>query len=63
MDKETQYIFIVMNPRTYVTVYEFEGLFDPEYLNLDKSDENAWKVYSETVRDLISKVLNLPKVE
>jgi len=36
-------------------VYEFEGTYDPSYLNLDESDPEAWKVYAEKVRDVIAK--------
>jgi hypothetical protein len=41
-------------------LYEFEGTFDPSYLNLDPNDRNAWKIYAEKVRNLISKVLKIP---
>ena len=43
------------------TIIEFEGLFDPAYLNLDPKDENAWKIYAEKVRDIMSKCLDVPK--
>jgi len=46
-----------------VTIYEFEDNYDPSYLNLDPKDENSWKVYAEKVRDIFSKVLEVPKVE
>ena len=45
------------------TLYEFEETFDPAYLNLDPKDETAWKTYAEKVRNIIAKVLNIPKVE
>jgi len=44
-------------------VYEFEGTYDPSYLNLDKNDPEAWKVYAEKVRDVIAKTLDIPKIE
>jgi len=43
-------------------VYEFEGNYDPKYLNLDPNDENSWKIYAEKVRDIMSKCLDVPKV-
>jgi len=39
------------------TLYEFEGVYDPTYLNLDPEDPNAWKVYAEKVRTLMAKAL------
>jgi len=45
-----------------ITVYVFEGNYDPKYLNLDPNDENSWKIYAEKVRDIMSKCLNIPKV-
>ena len=38
-------------------------MYDPSYLNLDKNDPDAWKIYAEKVRDLMAKVLDVPKVE
>ena len=46
-----------------VTMYEFEGNYDPSYLNLDPNDENSWKIYAEKVREIMSKCLQIPKVE
>lgn len=43
-----------------VTCYEFEGLYDPSHLNLDHNDPEAWKVYSDKVRNIMSKVADLP---
>jgi hypothetical protein len=48
---------VICNWSTPVTIYEFEDNYDPEYLNLDPNDENAWKIYAEKVRDIFSKVL------
>ena len=45
-----------------VTVYEFEETFDPSYLNLDKDDPDAWKVYAEKVRFLMSEALQVPRI-
>jgi 1-acyl-sn-glycerol-3-phosphate acyltransferase len=38
-----------------LTVYEFETFY-PEYLNLKSEDD--WKVYADTVRNIMSKTLN-----
>ena len=43
-----------------MTCYEFEDVFYPDYLKLDKNDENAWEVYAETVRSLMGKCMNMP---
>jgi len=40
-----------------IEVFEFEGLYDPKYLNLDVNDENSWKVYAGKVRNIISQCL------
>ena len=45
-----------------ITLYEFEGNYDPKYLNLDPNDDNAWKIYAEKVRDVMAKCLNVPKL-
>ena len=45
------------------TLYEFEGVYDPSYLNLDPKDPNAWKVYAEKVRSVMAKCLNAPTVD
>ena len=50
-------------PSVDLTVIELEGNFDPKYLNLDPNDENAWKIYAEKVRDIMSKCLKIPKVD
>ena len=44
-----------------VEVYEFEGVYDPAYLNLNKNDPEAWKIYAEKVRTIMAKCLNIPK--
>ncbi len=44
-------------------VYEIEGVYDPKHLNLDYNDENAWKVYAEKCRTIMSKLLDLPTTE
>ena len=46
-----------------ITVYEFEELFDPTYLNVDTNDEDGWKVYAERVRVIMGKCLGIPPVE
>jgi len=43
----------------YAEFIEFEGLYDPKYLNLDENDKDAWKVYAEKVRELMAKGTNL----
>jgi hypothetical protein len=43
-------------------MYEFEGNYDPKYLNLDPNDENSWKIFAEKVRHLMSKCMQVPKV-
>lgn len=43
--------------------YECEGVYDPAYLNLDQNDPEAWKIYANKVRDIMSKMLNLPKLD
>ena len=45
-----------------ITLYEFEGNYDPKYLNLDPNDENSWKIFAEKVRNVMAKCLNIPKV-
>jgi hypothetical protein len=44
----------------HCTVYEFEGVYDPSYLNLDPDDQDSWKVYADKVRGMMSKVLDIP---
>jgi len=48
---------------TVKTVYKFERPYDPKYLNLDPNNEESWKIYASKVRDVMSKCLNVPKVE
>ena len=36
---------------------------DPRHLNLDPNDPNSWKIYAEKIRDIMSKMLDLPKRE
>jgi hypothetical protein len=45
-----------------ITLYVFEGNYDPKYLNLDPNDENSWKIFAEKVRDIMAKCLGIPKV-
>ena len=44
-----------------LTWYDFEGVYDPTYLNLDINDRDSWKIYADKVRDLIANVLNAEK--
>ena len=58
------YLFCMLcNFSTKIKVYEFERLFDPTYLNIDKTDPEAWKIYAEKVRDIMAKCMGVPKVE
>lgn len=54
-------LFGISNFSLNVKVYQFDRLFDPTYLNLDKDDENAWKIYAEKVRTIMAKCLGVPK--
>ena len=54
-------VMICCNTFIKATVFEFEGLYNPDYLNLDPKDENSWKVYAEKVRDIMSKASGIPK--
>ena len=36
-----------------ITVYEFDDLFDPTYLNIDPNDEDGWEIYAEKVRKIM----------
>ena len=56
-------VLLMCMPPVDLTVIELEGNFDPKYLNLDPNDENAWKIYAEKVRDIMSKCLKIPKVD
>ena len=47
---------------SWVEVIELEGEYDPAYLNLDPDDENSWKIYADKVRDIISKMAGVQKV-
>ena len=38
-------------------------MFDPTYLNLSKDDPDAWKIYAEKVRSIMSKCLRIPTCE
>ena len=40
--------------------YEIEHAYDPSYLNLDPNDPDAWEVYAQKVRTIMSKMLDLP---
>ena len=46
-----------------VEVMEFEEAYDPAYLNLDPNDENSWKIYAAKIRNIMSKALDVPKVQ
>ena len=54
-------ILLCSNWVNYADVYEFEGVYDPKYLNLEPGDKNNWRIYAGKVRDIISKVANLRK--
>ena len=56
-------LFGISNFSLKVKVYQFDRLFDPTYLNLDKDDENAWEIYAEKVRTIMAKCLGVPKSE
>jgi len=38
-------------------IHEFEGVYDPDYLNLDPLLEDSWKIYAEKVRNIIAECL------
>ncbi len=46
-----------------VEIHEVEGLYYPDHLNLDQSDPDAWRIYAERVRDLMAKMLDMPKID
>ena len=50
-------MLVMSNWINYAEVVEFEGVYDPAYLNLDKNDPEAWKVYAEKVRTIMAKAL------
>ena len=54
-------ILLCCNWINYVEVYDFEGVYDPMYLNLKPGNRNNWRIYSGKVRDLISDATNIPK--
>lgn len=57
-------ILLMCNWVNKVDIIEFEGLYDPKYLkNVDRSDPEAWKIYAEKARDIMSKGTGLPKTE
>jgi len=35
-------ILLFCNYSTKAIIYEFNGLYDPKYLNLNPKDENSW---------------------
>ena len=43
-----------------ITVYIFDQPYDPRHLNLDHNDPNAWTIYAEKVRNIMSKCLKIP---
>ena len=62
-DNPTSFLLAFSNWSCIRDVYEFEGTYDPSYLNLDKNDPDAWRIYAEKVRTIMAKALNIPKVE
>jgi len=62
MGEKEWLISCLSNSGAEITLYEFEDVYDPSYLNLDPDDEDSWKVYAGKVRDILSKCLNSPKV-
>ncbi|CAD8148403.1 unnamed protein product [Paramecium pentaurelia] len=47
-----------------VEIIEFEGLFDPTYLNLQKyPQEKRWEVYADACRDVMAKALGINLIE
>ena len=57
------WFLLMCSPPCKLTVFEFEGNYDPSYLNLDPNDENSWKIYAEKVREIMSICLEVPKLE
>lgn len=39
---EIYLILLFCNYSTKAVIYEFNGLYDPKYLNLNPKDENSW---------------------
>lgn len=65
-DPIPEFLMLMMgccNWNSGVIIYEFEGSYDPAYLNLDRNDKDAWKIYAEKVRDVMAKCLKVPKVD
>ena len=56
-------LFTFSNFGCKCTIYIFDRLFDPTYLNIDPNDEEGWQVYAEKVRDIMSKCLGAGKVD
>jgi hypothetical protein len=49
--------------KTKITIYDFEGLYDPKHLNIDPDDPNGWQIFAEKTRDIMAKCLGVPKVQ
>ena len=45
------------------TFYQFEGVYDPSYLNLDKNDRNSWKIYRDKIKSIYIKLLEVQDTE
>lgn len=58
-----QLIYLSCNWYNSVMIHEFEGVYDPDYLNLDPLLEDSWKIYAEKVRNIIAECLQIPKCE
>ena len=61
MSAITVILMVMSNWWNCCTMYEFEGVYDPSYLNLDPNNLDDWKIYAEKVRDLMAQVLDVPK--
>ena len=59
--EEIMTVVALLNWNYPITIYEFDN-FNPDYLNIDKSDENGWKIYADKVRDIMSECLDIPQV-
>ena len=46
-----------------VTFYQFEGVYDPSYLNLNKNDRNSWKIYRDKIKSIYIKLLKVQNTE
>jgi len=42
-------------------IIEIEGKIDPKKLGINLDDPEAWKIYAEKVRDIISECAGIPK--